>query len=112
MAENPNSSSSGGKKTNVGAIVGGVIGGLAGLAIIGLAIWFYMQRSSRGKGQKVTPAPYTDPGLGEPASYNNGGYAEKSDGHRTDMGTPVPLMTGPGSSMPPMKPYEWVKLHL
>ncbi|KAK6538183.1 hypothetical protein TWF694_011065 [Orbilia ellipsospora] len=47
---------SGSKKSNTGAIVGGVVGGIGGLALIGAAIWFF-----RSKKQKsgTTPAATT-----------------------------------------------------
>ncbi|KAG8952430.1 hypothetical protein FRC04_004490 [Tulasnella sp. 424] len=102
----PVPSASGGKKTNVGAIVGGVIGGIALLAAIGFLVWFLMRRSSYGKGQKVTPAPYADPGLGDP-SYAPGaqGYEKEAyPPHRLDMGTPAP--SAPLMAGGPMKPYD------
>jgi len=83
------------KKSNAGAIAGGVVGGIVGLALIGVLVWFFLQRSSRGKGLKVTPAPYTDPGL-------NAGYMEKDGHERADMGSAAPMM----DSGMPLKPYD------
>ena len=34
--------------TPVGAIVGGVVGGIAGLAILGIVVWYFLRRRSRG----------------------------------------------------------------
>ncbi|KAG8922947.1 hypothetical protein FRC01_013420 [Tulasnella sp. 417] len=102
----PTSTPSGGGKTNVGAIVGGVIGGIALLAALGFLIWWLMRRSSYGKGQKVTPAPYTDAGLGDPG-YGAGEHGYEKEGyppHRLDMGTPAP--SAPLMAGSPMKPYD------
>ncbi|KAG8905778.1 hypothetical protein FRB99_008257 [Tulasnella sp. 403] len=100
-ASQPSPGPKSGGGTNVGAIVGGVIGGVVGLALIGFGIWYYLQRSSRGKGQKVTPAPYVDPNYTIDQGYNNAGYVEKDTPNRMDMGTPAPMM-----GMPPMRPYD------
>ncbi|KAK5998021.1 hypothetical protein PT974_00390 [Cladobotryum mycophilum] len=47
----PPQTESGGSKTPVGAIVGGVVGGVGGLALIGIAAFFFLRR------RKPTPAP-------------------------------------------------------
>ena len=57
-SNSPNSQSS---STPVGPIVGGVVGGLAGLALLGLAVWFVMRRKrndSSKASQEVYEVPY------------------------------------------------------
>jgi hypothetical protein len=52
--EDPDSEeSSGSKKTPVGAIAGGVVGGVVGLALLGFAFWFWRRRQQK---QKYAPA--------------------------------------------------------
>jgi len=55
-----------------------------------------------GAGQKVTPAPYNDPGLMDPP-YNNAGYIEK-EGTTTHTGDYS--STGLMAPTVPMKPYD------
>lgn len=54
----------GGKGPNVGAIAGGVVGGVAGLTLILAALWFYMRRRKQKEAEMrelgagyVPPAP-------------------------------------------------------
>ncbi|KAI0121000.1 hypothetical protein BJ170DRAFT_688417 [Xylariales sp. AK1849] len=46
-SESSSSSSGGGSSTNIGAIVGGVVGGVAVLALIGLGIWFFLRKKKQ-----------------------------------------------------------------
>lgn len=60
------SKSGGGSKSNTGAIVGGVVGGVGGLALIGLAAFFFLRRRKSTAGHEPVnqspPAPiYTSP---------------------------------------------------
>lgn len=48
-ASSDNNSSSGGSKTNIGAIVGGVIGGILALLGIALFAWYFMRQRRRGR---------------------------------------------------------------
>ncbi|KAK6955372.1 hypothetical protein Daesc_003007 [Daldinia eschscholtzii] len=63
---NPSSKSS----TNVGAIAGGVVGGVAGLALIGLGIFFLIRHNNKKKrnitGQQPAPQMQQGPGTGMP----------------------------------------------
>lgn len=88
-----------GSKSKAGPIAGGVVGGIAGLALIGALIWLWVRRR-RSKGEKVTPVPYGDPGFST-------AYTEKVAPPRTDMGTPTPSYAMGGMGTPgPMKPYD------
>ncbi|KAG9050840.1 hypothetical protein FS837_001950 [Tulasnella sp. UAMH 9824] len=96
------------KTVNVGAIAGGVIAGMALLAALGFLIRWLLRFSSYGKGQKVTPAPYTDAGLVSPY-YVPGGRGYGKEGyplHRLDMGTPAPRVTLMAGSSMNLKLYE------
>ncbi|KIO33896.1 hypothetical protein M407DRAFT_17165 [Tulasnella calospora MUT 4182] len=67
-----------------------------------------MRRSSYGKGQKVTPAPYNDAGLGDTA-YAAGEHGYEKEGyppHRLDMGTPAPSAPLMGGAPMGLKPYD------
>ncbi|KAG8922581.1 hypothetical protein FRC00_007272, partial [Tulasnella sp. 408] len=103
--------SSCGEKTDVRPIVGGVIGGIALFAALGFLIWWLVYRSSYGKGQKVTPAPYADAGLGD-SGYVPGGQGYEKEGyqpHRLDMGTlgpSTPLMAGSPMNLKPYDPAD------
>jgi hypothetical protein len=79
----PGTSSSRGKKTNVGAIVGGVIGAIALLALFGCAAWLFLRRRRRSRGVHE--------------------YKEKSNGSRVGIDRPssghiVPFPTSPRRS--------------
>ncbi|KAL1902734.1 hypothetical protein Sste5346_001177 [Sporothrix stenoceras] len=58
------------KKSNAGAIAGGVVGGVAGLALIGLGVFFLLRRNNTNKVNNVGGAPGA-PGAGAPGP--NGG---------------------------------------
>lgn len=47
--------------TNVGAIAGGVVGGVAGLAIIGAAAWWFLRKRRRGAVPAVVVADADKP---------------------------------------------------
>ncbi|CAL1716282.1 unnamed protein product [Somion occarium] len=49
--QDSNASSGSGKKTNVGAIAGGVIAGVVGLALIAGAIWWFLRRRRNSRGR-------------------------------------------------------------
>jgi hypothetical protein len=55
--ENVSSSS----KTPIGAIVGGVVGGVAALVILGLGIWFCQKRRKRSLPEMGPPMTKTEP---------------------------------------------------
>lgn len=40
----------GGSSTPVGAIAGGVVGGVAGIALIGAAVWFFLRKRRQSNG--------------------------------------------------------------
>lgn len=52
----PDSTTTEKKSTNTGAIAGGVVGGVAGLALVGLAAFFWRRRTAQ-KDQKYSTAP-------------------------------------------------------
>ncbi|KAH8891368.1 hypothetical protein GQ53DRAFT_746884 [Thozetella sp. PMI_491] len=57
----------GGSSTPVGAIAGGVVGGVAGLGLIGAAIFFLIRHNSKKKNQQSPAvAPAVAPGQGPP----------------------------------------------
>ncbi|KAL4948635.1 hypothetical protein BDW69DRAFT_189094 [Aspergillus filifer] len=58
-----------GSSTNVGAIAGGVVGGVAGLALIILGLWFYLRR------KKQKDAELREIGLGYTGREVKGGNA-------------------------------------
>ncbi|KAF5677479.1 hypothetical protein FCIRC_6751 [Fusarium circinatum] len=118
-----------GNPTPVGAIVGGVIGGVALIAILGLAFWFL--RSKKRQNKEVTPAPAPAPGfppqqyqqqmvyqqdVPSPVihDYNNNNYAS----YPTQGSPPPPsdprysqmFVEGTGSphQSPPIEPYKTV----
>ncbi|PNP85297.1 hypothetical protein FNYG_01356 [Fusarium nygamai] len=113
--------------TPVGAIVGGVIGGVALIAILGLAFWFL--RSKKPQSKEVTPAPAAAPvvppqqyqqqmyqqDVPPPVVYDyNNNYA----GYPTQGSPPPPsdprysqmFVDGTGSphQSPPIEPYKTV----
>jgi hypothetical protein len=59
------------KKSNAGAIAGGVIGGLAALAVIGVGVWFFLRKRATRQGdgdysdytRVSTGAPMSEPGV-------------------------------------------------
>ncbi|KAH8908908.1 hypothetical protein BR93DRAFT_966934 [Coniochaeta sp. PMI_546] len=57
--------SGGSKSTPVGPIVGGVVGGVAGLGLIGLALFFILRRKKSGDAPPAAAGP-TSPGQGPP----------------------------------------------
>ncbi|KAL0577868.1 hypothetical protein V5O48_004104 [Marasmius crinis-equi] len=59
QSSSSDSSDSGGSKSNAGAIAGGVVGGIAGLAIVaGLVFWFLRRRRARPRGITDIDAPF------------------------------------------------------
>ncbi|KAI5477155.1 Kelch-type beta propeller domain containing protein [Pseudohyphozyma bogoriensis] len=80
------SNSGGGSKTNIGAIVGGVVGGIALLALLGLLVFFLLRKKKKEKEEAASTAsnggltgfPYekTLAGSGSPPSS---GYRESHD---------------------------------
>ena len=82
---------------HTGAIVGGVVGGIAGVVILGLAFWYFMIRRSiaqrRNLPQTNSYEPYSQ-GQGQPMTdhkYNNWQQPNETpvqQGHfRTELGT-------------------------
>ncbi|KAK1254398.1 hypothetical protein MKX08_008393 [Trichoderma sp. CBMAI-0020] len=77
------SKNSGGSKSNTGAIVGGVVGGVGGLALIGLAVFFFLRRrNSAAAGHEPVsqnappPVVYPAPGMQQgPQTYYDPKYA-------------------------------------
>lgn len=69
---NNGSKNNGGSKSNTGAIVGGVVGGVGGLALIGLAVFFFLRRRNPATGHEPVsqnappPAVYPAPGMQQP----------------------------------------------
>ncbi|PON20923.1 hypothetical protein TGAM01_v210208 [Trichoderma gamsii] len=71
------SKNGGGSKSNTGAIVGGVVGGVGGLALIGLAVFFFLRRrNSAAAGHEPVsqnappPVVYPAPGMQQnPQAY-------------------------------------------
>lgn len=69
---NNGSKNSGGSKSNTGAIVGGVVGGVGGLALIGLAVFFFLRRRNPATGHEPVsqnappPVVYPAPGMQQP----------------------------------------------
>jgi hypothetical protein len=66
-----------GSSTNIGAIAGGAVGGVAGLALIGAAIFLYMRHKKKkvAAAGGIAAAPMAQqPGQGPPANvgYNSG----------------------------------------
>lgn len=62
------------KKTNVGAIAGGAVGGVVGLGIIGFLIWFFLKKKrsdSQSEGKAKIDLDY-DPTVNGPASPVHG----------------------------------------
>jgi len=98
------------KKVNAGAIAGGVVGGLAGLAIIGGLIAFLVMRNRRS--QTAPSAAYMDtkvPVAAPPpmTTYAPSSYAPGSPGSYAP-GSPVPYSVPPSTttSPPPGSQYS------
>lgn len=116
------------KKSNTGAIAGGVVGGVAGLALIALAVFFILRSQRKKNGIQGTPgaAPAGAPGYGPGgaplagaavAGAAAGGYAASSPG-MSQVNTPPPqpyyadpsktpeyAYAGQGSPQPGQPPY-------
>lgn len=79
----PGSSEGGGsgKKSNAGAIAGGVVGGVAGLALIGLLVWFLLRRKNQTKygaaAAHTSPSAPTSPQM---TNYQQPMYAGAPNG--------------------------------
>ncbi|KAF5971725.1 hypothetical protein FCOIX_9738 [Fusarium coicis] len=114
--------------TPVGAIIGGVICGVALIAILGLAVWFL--RSKKLQGKEVTPAPAAAP-IVPPQQYQQQMYQQDVPSpvvydhnnnyavYPTQGGSPPPpsdprysqmFLEGTGSphQSPPIEPYKTV----
>ncbi|KAI0342880.1 hypothetical protein BDW22DRAFT_162018 [Trametopsis cervina] len=84
----------GSKKSNVGPLVGGLVGGIGGLVLIALAVWFFFHRRKRTAA--AASSGYNTGNVGEPPAsavpLNGSGDLEKP------VGTPTPGGGGyPGS---------------
>ena len=67
----PTSTSSGGGGSNVGAIAGGVVGGLAGLGmLVAFAVWFIMKKTR----SKVAPSSAFMSSRQTPSNYDHPNY--------------------------------------
>jgi hypothetical protein len=55
--ENTSEDSGSSNSTPVGAIAGGVVGGLAGLALIATAVWFFLRRRNQATGAHSQEGP-------------------------------------------------------
>lgn len=81
------------KKTDVGAIVGGVVGGVGGVAIVAFLLWFWMSRRQRGP----TPAQYRAPSptlhATTPDTEKQPHYAQMSVTPALPVSPPVSPMT-------------------
>ncbi|RBA09085.1 hypothetical protein FPRO05_07365 [Fusarium proliferatum] len=118
--------------TPVGAIVGGVIGGVALIAILGLAFWFLRSKKPQNNEVATAPAPAPAPAPGAPPqqyqqqmSYQQDvpppviyDYNSNYAGHPAQSSPPPPsdprysqmFVDGAGSphQSPPIEPYKTV----
>jgi len=85
------------KKSNTGAIVGGVVGGLAVLAAISIGAWFLLKRRKAKVtyAPAATAAPYEADGRAYPNELHGGGREDK----------PVYEMYGRQAELPPQELY-------
>ncbi|KAF5009592.1 hypothetical protein FDECE_4196 [Fusarium decemcellulare] len=107
-ATNTDSSDSGASKTNTGAIAGGVVGGVAGLALVSLGI-FYLFRRQKKKYTAGSPPAYQPPGApGAPmagADPKAGWPAGQQQGYQYDPNSPSTLQTmSPGMAQNMVSP--------
>ncbi|KAM0254757.1 hypothetical protein ACHAQJ_006473 [Trichoderma viride] len=65
------SKNSGGSKSNTGAIVGGVVGGVGGLALIGLAAFFFLRRRKSAAGHEPVSQNAPPPVVYQPPPMQN-----------------------------------------
>ncbi|KAH7147329.1 hypothetical protein DER46DRAFT_615164 [Fusarium sp. MPI-SDFR-AT-0072] len=65
-----------GNPTPVGAIVGGVVGGVALIAILGLAFWFLRRKKLQNKEVATAPAPAPAPGFPPQQHQQQMGYQQ------------------------------------
>ncbi|KAL8766547.1 MAG: hypothetical protein Q9209_006690 [Squamulea sp. 1 TL-2023] len=92
ISPNPQTDNGGG--TNVGAIAGGVVGGVVALALVGAALWYMRRRERKGPGEQRQPhaqdsyfpppkpsAPryFVQPGLHEAEGIVNGRNTSQLD---------------------------------
>lgn len=102
-------------KSSVGAIAGGVVGGVVVLILIALAIFVVRRRrrNRQGAADRVTPTPYgaNHPGIDQGYSYNDGN-GEKNAPNGTEYGVPVTYTGGQQAPSPTeggsMRPYKYV----
>ncbi|ORX37987.1 hypothetical protein BD324DRAFT_624054 [Kockovaella imperatae] len=81
-----------GSKSHVGAIVGGMAGGVAALALIAGLFW-YFDRKRRHRQEEIQPTPLTEHKAGADAfevDDNRGGYSSQESDLRTYQLTEVP----------------------
>ncbi|KAK3898359.1 hypothetical protein C8A05DRAFT_38055 [Staphylotrichum tortipilum] len=104
-----------GSSTPIGPIVGGVVGGIAGLALLGLGIFFLMRRNKQpsppapaAAAAAIPPAPYppTQPPMGMapgPPSTFDPAYSMSAKPPALYGGVPLtPGAVSPGGSPPPV----------
>lgn len=84
-SNNDNKAGAKSSSTNVGAIAGGVVGGVAGLALIGVAIFFIIRHNKKKKAAAAAAA--TQPAVSQ-----------------TPQG-PMPPVAGAGYQQPPQDPH-------
>ncbi|KAK6078003.1 hypothetical protein SCUP234_06377 [Seiridium cupressi] len=105
---NSGGSGGGGSSTNIGAIVGGVVGGVAVLALVAFGIWFMVRRSKKNKTAataSAAPAAYPQmqqsPPPGAPSPGPMGGAAA---GHQSVYNPQYPQQ--PGQQYPSPQSYQ------
>ncbi|CUA76767.1 hypothetical protein RSOLAG22IIIB_02239 [Rhizoctonia solani] len=96
--------------TNVGAIAGGVVGGVVGLAFLIILGWFILRKKATSKENPQTVYE-SYPGEGYTAQHNQGaGYAVQPYG--TGKYAPVPTSQGEGHVLAPVtyeRPYTPIR---
>lgn len=103
-SKNGSGGSSGSHKTNVGAIAGGTVGGVVGLALIGAGLFFFLRRK-----KKQTPTPVAQAEAEKKPSLYGGPEQPPAELHSgsgqyphgaAELYSPEPVYEAPGHPVP------------